>query len=168
MEPLFSNACVQTEQNLLEMTRASVPVWYRLYCRLLSAVMAVCAIVMVFMKMYMFTALFFALAVILAAVYEAKIRSAAKKSLKRNEELYGRDVETRIFFYEDTIIGKNLQSGTAVRTGYDKVKKIVETPSLYVLILDGNISVLVDKGGFISDNGAEFSKFIKEKCVNAK
>ena len=118
--------------------------------------------------MYMFTALFFALAVILAAVYEAKIRSAAKKSLKRNEELYGRDVETRIFFYEDTIIGKNLQSGTAVRTGYDKVKKIVETPSLYVLILDGNISVLVDKGGFISDNGADFSKFIKKKCVNAK
>ena len=117
---------------------------------------------------YIFTYIFFALAVIILAIYKKKISSAAKKTWQKNFDQYKKDVETRIFFYEDSIVGKNLQTGNAVRTEYEKIEIIVETPSLYVLVFLKNIAILVDKKGFISDNGADFAEFIKKKCVNAK
>lgn len=168
MEPIFSNACSQTKENLLEMIKATVPAWYKLYCRIFAVLFVVMAAVSIYMKQYIFTYIFFALAVIILAIYNKKISSAAQKTWQKNFDQYKKDVETRIFFYEDSIVGKNLQTGNAVRTEYEKIEKIVETPSLYVLVFLKNIAILVDKNGFISDNGADFAEFIKKKCVNAK
>ena len=168
MEPIFSNACSQTKENLLEMIKATVPAWYKLYCRIFAVLFVVMAAVLVFIEQYLFAVIFLVLAAAILAVYNRKISSAAQKTWQKNFDQYGKDVETRIFFYEDSIVGKNLQTGNAVRTEYEKIEKIVETPSLYVLVFLKNIAILVDKNGFISDNGADFAEFIKKKCVNAK
>lgn len=168
MEPIFSNACSQTKENLLEMIKATVPAWYKLYCRIFAVLFVVMAAVLVFIEQYLFAVIFLVLAAAILAVYNRKISSAAKKTWQKNFDQYKKDVETRIFFYEDSIVGKNLQTGNAVRTEYEKIEKIVETPSLYVLVFLKNIAILVDKNGFISDNSADFAEFIKKKCVNAK
>lgn len=168
MEPIFSNACSQTKENLLEMIKATVPAWYKLYCRIFAVLFVVMAAVLVFIEQYLFAVIFLVLAAAILAVYNRKISSAAQKTWQKNFDQYGKDVETRIFFYKDSIVGKNLQTGNAVRTEYEKIEKIVETPSLYVLVFLKNIAILVDKNGFISDNGADFAEFIKKKCVNAK
>ena len=168
MEPIFSNACSQTKENLLEMIKATVPAWYKLYCRIFAVLFVVMAAVLVFIEQYLFAVIFLVLAAAILAVYNRKISSAAQKTWQKNFDQYKKDVETRIFFYEDSIVGKNLQTGNAVRTEYEKIEKIVETPSLYVLVFLKNIAILVDKNGFISDNGADFAEFIKKKCVTAK
>ena len=168
MEPIFSNACSQTKENLLEMIKATVPAWYKLYCRIFAVLFVVMAAVLVFIEQYLFAVIFLVLAPAILAVYNRKISSAAHKTWQKNFDQYKKDVETRIFFYEDSIVGKNLQTGNAVRTEYEKIEKIVETPSLYVLVFLKNIAILVDKNGFISDNSADFAEFIKKKCVNAK
>ena len=171
MEPLFSNACSQTRENLHELIKATVPSWYRLYCRIFTAVFIIAAVILIFAGQYLFTGIFIALAVIMLAIYNVKISSAAKKIWQKNYDLYKKDVETRIFFYEDAIVGKNLQSGNAVRTEYEKIEKIVETRSLYVLVFCKNIAILVDKEGFLSENEGvlmDFDGFIRKKCVNAK
>ena len=168
MEPIFSNACSQTKGNLLEMIKATVPAWYKLYCRIFAVVFVIIAAAVAIKGQYIFTVIFLVLAVIILAIYNRKVSSAAEKLWKKNQDQYGKDVETRIFFYEDSIVGKNLQAGNAVRTEYEKIEKIVETPSLYVLVFCKNIAILVDKKGFISDNGADFASFIRKKCVNAK
>ena len=168
MEPIFSNACSQTKENLLEMIKATVPAWYKLYCRIFAVLFVVMAAVLVFIEQYLFAVIFLVLAAAILAVYNRKISSAAQKTWQKNFDQYKKDVETRIFFYEDSIVGKNLQTGNAVRIEYEKIEKIVETPSLYVLVFLKNIAILVDKNGFISDNGADFAEFIKKKCVNAK
>ena len=168
MEPIFSNACSQTKENLLEMIKATVPAWYKLYCRIFAVLFVVMAAVLVFIEQYLFAVIFLVLAAAILAVYNRKISSAAQKTWQKNFDQYKKDVETRIFFYEDSIVGKNLQTGNTVRTEYEKIEKIVETPSLYVLVFLKNIAILVDKNGFISDNGADFAEFIKKKCVNAK
>lgn len=168
MEPIFSNACSQTKENLLEMIKATVPAWYKLYCRIFAVLFVVMAAVLVFIEQYLFAVIFLVLAAAILAVYNRKISSAAQKTWQKNFDQYKKDVETRIFFYEDSIVGKNLQTGNAVRTEYEKIEKIVETPSLYVLVFLKNIAILVDKKGFISDNSADFAEFIKKKCVNVK
>lgn len=167
MEPIFSNACTQTKQNLLEMTRAVMPGWYKLYCRIFTVIFIIFAAVTAYMGQYVFALIFIVLAVLLFIIYGKKTSSAAMKIWKKNFDLYGKDTETRIFFYEDTIVGKNLQTGSAVKTEYDKIEKIIETPSLYVLVFSKNIAILADKNGFIS-GGGDFADFIRKKCVNAR
>ena len=55
MEPIFSNACSQTKENLLEMIKATVPAWYKLYCRIFAVLFVVMAAVSIYMKQYIFT-----------------------------------------------------------------------------------------------------------------
>ena len=84
MEPIFSNACSQTKENLLEMIKATVPAWYKLYCRIFAVLFVVMAAVSVYMKQYIFTYIFFALSVIILAIYKKKISSAAQKTWQKN------------------------------------------------------------------------------------
>ena len=41
MEPIFSNACKYTLDNLMQMSKSALPSWYRGYCGVFSAVFIV-------------------------------------------------------------------------------------------------------------------------------
>ncbi|MCD8036942.1 MAG: YcxB family protein, partial [Clostridiales bacterium] len=103
------------------------------------------------------------IAVIIMIFALHKLTSQIDKTYKSYLEKFGGEAEIRLFFYEDVIVGKNLTAGSTVKAEYSQITNISETKNLYVLGLNG-ISILVDKNGFIGDNGAEFSKFIHEKC----
>lgn len=165
MEPIFSNACKYTLDNLMQMSKSALPSWYRGYCGVFSAVFIVLSAYSFYMEDIFKGAVFILFAAALVAVYYAKTTLAAKKHYKSNMELYGEEAETRIFFYDDCIIGKNMNTGKSVKTTYDKIDRIVETKNLYILNMLGNVSILVDKNGFISDNSPEFVEFMRQKCA---
>lgn len=168
MEPIFSNACVYSQENLGEMTRATMPTWYKVYCFMFAAFFFILAGTAVYIKNYMFAILFVVFTVLLIIIYYTRASVSAKKAYRRNSELFHKEVETRVFFYDDVIIGKNLQAGSAVKTEYSRIKLIKETKNLYVLKIPENMAILVDKNGFISENGDKFLDFIKQKCPAAK
>lgn len=81
MEPIFSNACSQTKENLLEMIKATVPAWYKLYCRIFAVLFVVMAAVLVFIEQYLFAVIFLVLAAAILAVYNRKISSRSSENM---------------------------------------------------------------------------------------
>lgn len=49
MQPIFSNTCKYTLDNLKQVTKADLPMWYKAYCIIFAAVFGVIAIVAFFM-----------------------------------------------------------------------------------------------------------------------
>ncbi len=166
MEPVFSNACRYTKDNLREMAKAALPKWYKVYCAVFTLIFAAFAVNGIFGGRTMMGILFAAFAVLMIIVYLSK--TSPEKAYRQSVEKYGREAEIRLFFYDGFIIGKNLAAGNTVKTEYEKISYIAETENLYVLGLSIGMSIIVDKNGFISNNGAEFSDFIKSKCPGAK
>lgn len=167
MEPIYSNSCKYTMENLMESSVATMPKWYKPYCYAFCAVFLALA-VYGFVKGSLMGILFLIFAAVIMVVYWRKTVASARTVYKHNMEKYGQETETRIFFYDDSIVGKNLQSGSAVTTEYDKVQSIIETKNLFILKMSINMVILVDKNGFIGNNGADFADFIKGKCPNAR
>lgn len=168
MEPIFSNSCKYTMQTLIESTNASQPKWYKFYCIGFGILFAALAGFGLFTQSIFKSILFAVFAGILFFMYKNKQVSDAQKIHRRNMEKYGQETETRIFFYEDSIVGKNLQSDKAVTTTYDQIENISETEHLYILKLNIPVVILLDKEGFISSSASEFVEFIKGKCPTAK
>lgn len=101
-------------------------------------------------------------------IFFTKPKLEAKKAYANYKKLYGREVETKTFFYDEIVVSKNLQSNQLVQASYTDVTSIEESNNLYVIKFHKNIVLTLDKNRFVSSNLSEFKKFIKEKCYNAK
>ena len=168
MEPVFSNACKYTLDTLTETERASVSTGYKAYCAISAAVFAALTAFFAYQGQFPAAAVLAVLAILMAAMIFIKASVAAKKSYEASISKYGREYETRLFFYDEKIIGKNIVTGKAFETDYGRIKAVIEAKRLYVLKTDINMSVVADKNGFITDNGSEFIGFLRKKCPLAK
>ena len=168
MEPIFSNACKYTMDVLVESTATSQPKWYKYYCYIFAGIFIILAVFGFTNGSILKGLLFAAFSAVLIFFFKTRQTSNAQAIYKKNMEKYGQETETRIFFYEDSIVGKNLQSDKAVTTTYDQLGLITETEHLYILKMTINVVILVDKNGFISDNGADFIPFLLSKCPDVK
>ena len=167
MEPIFSNSCNYTVANLEEMAKANTPTWYKLYCIIFSILFVVIAIVSFTMKHAGVAVLFFIFAIALFFIFKKSASITAKRTYNQNAQTFDGELQTRIFFYDASIVGKNLKSSGVVNTTYDKISEVIETEHLFIINIEKDLSILVDKSGFLSDNQDNFPAFIKEKCVNA-
>lgn len=168
MQPIFSNTCKYTLDNLKQVTKADLPMWYKAYCIIFAAVFGVIAIVAFFMTHSPKSAIFLLFSITLLMIYYHKTALTARKHYEQSKALHGDIAVTKLFFYNNSIVGKNMFTGQSFKAEYEKVNKIVETKNLYILRILDDISIVVDKNGFVSDNGSKFPEFIKQKCKNAK
>ena len=97
-----------------------------------------------------------------------KAKKTAESTYASNEEQFHCEPQTHIFFYENEMRGRNLQSGVEIQVPYSQVVMVMETKHLFLIRIPEKRMVLVDKGGFQRGNSSEFGAFLREKCTAAK
>ena len=176
--PVLTNECETNRKTLEEAMRASLksPVYYvadvGIGCGMI--VMLVIAITTrrpTESKLPLYALSLFCAAMILFR-YLFIPRYSAAMQMKRKKELVGTDrfpVETGFFDSEIlTRVQNNGQINEEFRISYDKLRRIVETKNLIVLITKQWQFFTLDKAGFKNGSEEDFWRLVSEKCPEAK
>ena len=91
-----------------------------------------------------------------------KRKQAINLEIKRYNVLHGNKKKTLVIELDETI-KCSLDNENKRNISYDKVKKIVETDNLIVLLLDGNMVIALKKDSFTVGNYEECKKFLLKK-----
>lgn len=170
METFFENSCFYNESNLLEMAKKTMKPGFVIWC---SVLISLCSVVGIAALILGGVCTIPGIILLIGAVLLGyRLYSTPKKlSLlvyKRNIELYHSEVETQTTFYDDSFMGKNIQSKSEIKFNYERVAAIKETKELFLLIFPENLAILVDKNGFKVGTKEGFLEFMKAKCPAAK
>lgn len=168
MGPVFSNYCVFSEEILEELNKKMMSNGYKTYCTFFVIFYLLFSAVSFKAGQNVMGVIFAVGFICILVIFFTKSKLIAKRAYSKYIKLYGCEIETRTFFYDEMIIGKNLQSNQSVQASYSDVTEIKESHNLYIIKLHKNIALTLSKNGFISDNASEFIKFIIGKCPNAK
>ena len=159
----FENTCTYTQQHLLEMGRRTTQA-FRLVllcaCLLFLALgiwEAVAGVLWRAIVSFLFAAVW-------AYLLLVEPQMNAKRAYRRYWETYHAQVQTRNLFFEDAILGINVQGGGEMRITYDQIVKIHETKNLYLLMLPKRMLVMVDKHGFEKGDAAAFVPWLRSRC----
>lgn len=160
METIFVNHCTYDYKKYLELKKT-------LLKSILRTGYTLCAISIVFLvlglhfKLGLLQAigvlgfLFFAFRSFISPMF------LAKNDVKRDQKTYqGHNMETIINFYEDHLLAVNAISGSKTKIMYDEIFNIRVSKSLFIIEMDQNLVLLVDKNGFEKGSAEEFQKFI--------
>lgn len=168
MEPIFSNSCAFSREILEELNKKMMSVGFKIYCISFIIIFAVLSTISFIMKQNAIGVIFAVCFILIFATLLAKPKMMAKRLYLNYNKLYECEVETRTFFYDEIIIGKNLQTNQSVKASYSDITSIEESKHLYIIKLYKNIALTLSKNGFISDNSSDFIKFFTKKCPQAK
>lgn len=80
----------------------------------------------------------------------------------------GREMHNELLFYEDEFVDRNLDTGNAITYRYDTIRRIFETPNLYVLMLGEGLGLMADKASLSGGSQQEFAAFLLEKSAKMK
>ena len=97
-----------------------------------------------------------------------RIYFLANKREKILLEMYDTVPENVIMFYQEKIMTESLTNKAESTVEYSKIKKIKQSKNMYLLILNRDLVLMVNKNNFEKGSCEEFEKFIKEKAINAK
>ncbi len=163
MEPLFTNTCTYTKQNLLEAGRGTSS-------RKLPTIRFICLGLLIFLGgLLMANYVFCLLGVLFCVFYPLyslwAVRFLAANRYQQLQQLYRGEAESVISFYEDQFSVHYLQGGSDVTLSYPQIAKVFETKNLYFLMLSTKIGFLLDKRGFVGTTGDEFGRFIRARAV---
>lgn len=166
----FENISVQSRENLHEMYRRTLRKSFAVYG---AAVLVLFLIFLIsgFLT-HSFSVVYTGMYVVMAVVIGNWVIRMPKKSMKtvyeKNQEQYHCEPQTHVFFYENEMRGRNLQTGVEIQVPYDQVVMVMETKNLFLIRIPEKRLVLVDKNGFQRGNASEFAEFLKEKCTAAR
>ena len=110
---------------------------------------------------------FIALPAMYFAMYFYKKKRAFKIEEERFEKAY-KDVKNReIKIRFDNVIKVTTNKNTS-EVSYNRIKKYIETKNLIVLLLDGDMTIALQKDSFINGTEEECKKILDEKLKNSK
>ena len=155
----FVNEYKYTEAVISEVMKA----WWGRSLRLSYIAAGVCALLAV--ALLLMDSGWEALALLLMcvltiAVFKGKEKQAAKLELERLEVNYKNAIPT--FHIE---IGDDIRitaDQLEKRVSFSDTKKVVETKNLIVVFTKGNMTVALDKNGFLSGNAKECMDYLKK------
>ena len=98
----------------------------------------------------------------LIIVLYLKRKQAINLEIKRYNVLHGNKKKTLVIELDETI-KSSLDNENKCNISYDKVKGIIETDNLIVLLLDGNMLIPLKKDSFTVGNYEECKKFLLKK-----
>ena len=168
MEPIFSNSCVFSKGILEELNKKMMSLGFKIYCIFFMIIFIALSTISFIMEQNVIGVIFAICFILIFVTLLIKPKMVAKRVFLNYNKLYGCEVETRTFFYDEIIIGKNLQTNQSVKASYSDITSIEESKHLYIIKLYKNIALTLSKDGFISDNSSDFIKFIIKKCPQAK
>ena len=165
MEQYFESVCHYDGQTMAEVARKAAKRGLRILCYALMALLLVLAVFLIVREGLDFsTGLYVAVALLVGMAAVCSPQWAANRAVKRYFKLYGCVPEVHVSFDEEQIHVHNLQSKAENNISYDLIKRAVETRHLYLIILEEQMAVLVNKEGFTTGAPEDFIKFLRQKC----
>ncbi len=168
MEPLFTNACAYSKENLQE-------AMFALFKRkkILFSIISLCIIAgSIYYYIIWYDPLYLLMAFVLLGVllykYIFQIRSKAKLMASRCILLYHEVPVQTVRFFDDRMEPVSIMSKDELSFNYDQIIRVEQSRRLYVLFFNGKMMVVLDKSKFENTTAGEFECFIREKTVNAK
>ncbi|HCT93048.1 MAG TPA: hypothetical protein DF613_16940 [Lachnospiraceae bacterium] len=158
---LYENRYVISDQMMDEYIRKVLCRNIRLAGLVFALVSAVMLVFTIVDGMYVLAAVFGVCLIIMVAVPLLTPPLTRRQMRDASEKLHGgRLCETVIRFGEDIA----MEEGTVnMRIAYGQIQRIIELPSVCVLVMGKQNAVLVDPKGFSVGGYKEFLVFIKEK-----
>ncbi|MEN6420246.1 MAG: YcxB family protein [Clostridiaceae bacterium] len=168
MEALLVNRCVFSKENLLEMTKA--------IRKSSSIALIVCSIILLVVSMLNFvvkgnvsTGIVMLVLAVFFGVFDLWLPGYTAKSMyKRYQMIYHKEISSELQFFDDSILSLGEQAKAESRMSYAKVTRVISTKCLYVIRLNAQLVLLVDKNGFEKGDCAGFETLIKQKATKAK
>ncbi len=168
METIFENHCTYTFSKYHQLKRTLlkqilVTGYVLILISLAFLIFGVYKDVGVLKGIGMLGIIFFAFRSILSPMW------LAYSDTKRDRKMYkNHHMETLINFYDDHLLAVNALSGSKTNIKYADIQYVKKSSSLYIIGMEQNLVLLVDKKGFTKGTKEEFCEFIKEKCENAE
>ncbi len=115
MELIFSNSCVFSEAVLEEMNKTIISKGYKVYCLSFIIIFLSASVVSFKVGQDVLGLIFGVCFLLIFLIFFTKPKLEAKKAYANYKKLYGREVETKTFFYDEIVVSKNLQSNQLVQ-----------------------------------------------------
>ena len=160
MKPLFKNITIYNSRNYNQFIKFHGEKFnfsYNMYTFVMLALMLYCMILNIIQKNLIFILLFlamFILTIVFRMILPLKRYQKTKKKLSNNKE----NKFTFTFYKFHFTVEKKSFS-------YLKLYKVFETKNYFYLYTDEENAILVNKEGFKLGTAAEFTNFIKRKCL---
>lgn len=163
MEPLFTNKCSYTKQNLIEIgNKTSSRKFLTIFFICIGLLIFICGMII---GNYTFC-LLGALCCIIYPLYSLlAVRYSAVRICQQSHQLYSNDVESVSSFYEDHFVVHSIHDNSTNTIAYPQVAKVFETKNLFFLMLSTRIGFMLEKRGFEGTTAEEFGQFIRARAV---
>ena len=168
METIFVNHCTYTYSKYLELKKT-------LLKDILRTGYVICAICLVILCVGLYFKQGFSMAIGVVGLvffgYRAFVSPVllAKADARRDKKTYsGNEMQTIINFYEDHLLAVNALSGSKTKIKYDDIYYIKKSKSMFIIGMDQNLVLLVDKNGFEKGSAEEFQKFVDDNFDNSE
>jgi len=168
METLFENKCIFSKGNLLEMAKKSRSKSKDIIIYILFVFCMGLVILSSVQYKYLEAGIYLIFCLIIVCLYLFLPYMNVNKAMKQFKEIYHTEVETTVLFFDDYMVSINKQTAGEIKMDYLQIIKVKQTKGLYLLQMQQNINILVDKNGFTKGDREGFITFIKEKAGNAK
>lgn len=166
--PLFINRCTYTRAVFLEMQKVARPLWRRVLLIIINLLFIVIISAALLSGVYDLAAQMFSFLFLVLFLQLGVPRVRARQLMKRALALYDAPLQATTYFFDDHIFSHSAMSDAKVSVPYTKITRIFSTKKQYILKLDPQIYILLDKNGFTDGSSAAFEHFIREKVQNAK
>ncbi len=172
-QPLFRNLTVLTVSKCEEYARLSERKISKIIRRLIGVVLIIVGAVglvrdlMLEVQSYRFYLIGFA-GLIILAFSEQLYKTWGEKLYKRMLEMNcGQVVQINSSFFPEYFAVQD-QDGTEKVFSYEDVVGIKERPGVFLMTVKGNIHVLLDKKGFVSESAIEPLEYLRTKVPSQK
>ena len=78
------------------------------------------------------------------------------------------ELENRLYFTQENVANRRGKRRDTLHMGYDKIKRVFETPRLIVLTTRRNRLIPLDKAGFANGGPEELYRLLTRKCPKLK
>lgn len=168
MEPLFTNACAQSKENLQEALFAL----YRRKKILISLFFLFNIAGLVYYYIiwydYLFLILAFAMLAVILYRYVFQVINKAKVTAERCILLFHEVPVQTVRFFDDHLEPVSIMWKEELSFEYSQLIRVEKSKRLYVLYFNGKMMVILDKTKFENITLEEFERFIRERAINAK
>lgn len=170
-EPLFENDFVLREDLYREAAGKTISRWYRVLCYAFAGVLFALAAgtaLLAYRRLLSsaWYALFFLALGVFLIVWIGKIvpSIAVRRRYRQQMVITGGQplrIVTRI--YEDHL-ETDAQQGRAVSIPYDKLRRVCETPRLYIVLFEAHVMAVLQKDAFTKGAGGQAYAFLQSKA----
>lgn len=162
MEPLFTNQCMYTKQNLFLVNKVTSS-------RILSEIMFFSIGLIIFVLGILawdFSICLFGifLCFFFLVFHKLIVRASSSQRYQQLLQLYHCEPVSKVKFYEDHLI-HTMQDNSQVKVGYEQIGKVYQTKHLFFLMLSTRVGFLLDQEQFDGITADEFIGFIRTRAV---